>query len=151
MIWNLYLFSSSETDSSSSVQHSSDVMYTYFSFDVNIQKTVFQAPINICSLLEVVPLSKLKPHLSISIHGEKEVSVYLCHKKCLAFRIFRNQEQEACSSGERYSTDLRLSLKDRAPQGYVTLPNPTSLRAAEVYDGGEMYGDVGVEVNEELI
>ena len=78
---------------------------------------------------------------------QQKYTGFLVYQKCLAFRVFENRE--ACSRGGEYASNLHSSMKDRASDGYVTLPNPTKLRAAEIYDDGIEYQDVEVKVNED--
>ena len=87
--------------------------------------------------------SRLKECLPSSFsHAE----IFFCHDKQLAFYCF--QSREACSSLGKHSKQLLNTLIDQVKDGYVTLPDAGTLRAAEVFDGGEEYcgTDVQMEV-----
>lgn len=94
------------------------------------------------SLPEIVRSHRLKKYLPSSFsHGK----ILFCHEKQLAFYYFLNQE--ACSSLGRTSSSLHDRLIDQKNDGYVILPDADTLRAAEVYDGGEKYGSSYVRID----
>ena len=71
----------------------------------------------------------------------------LDHEKRVGFRKF--YKREACSSRGPFSIALAKNLRDRLrlPGGYVSLPPPGMLHAAEVFDGGLQYSDTATEVD----
>ena len=115
------------------------VKYKVFEFDISVSNVEVDIPSDVAQDLPLeVNLQRIKEYLPPSPRRKRDtgnVVYYMNHQNQIAFHLFTSQE--ACSSHGKYSQKLRATMTDRARHsGYITLPGPGNLRAAEVYNGG---------------
>ena len=98
------------------------------------------------------PLSLNHAHFSKIVLVLPAIQAVFNCKSAYAVGFCLFNKQEGCSTKGRFSQALRATLVDRMrkPGGYVDLPRPGQIQAAEVFDGGLQYCDVNVSQSNSL-
>ena len=132
----------SSDDSLPSKLNPEDIVYTFFSFDVNIKRAEVRLPRELGARLpSKIDGCIIKEFLPSSFN--KRAQYWIIREKFIGFQLF--DDQEACSSGGKWSHGLWATRIDCSGRE-LKIPVADSLHVAEVFDGGIDYENLQVVI-----